>query len=114
MRQIVIDDLTGEECSNIDSYLKRTVKSTGIDGMYWLQLADDLHGEAQQGHQACGPFYFALELNKSPGRETLSCELLVRSESNLHCSCISYATPMQRDFLLRFLDQMLAEEQIRA
>ena len=114
MRQIVIDDLTQEECANIDNYLKRNTKLAGIDGMFWLRLSDDLLGEAQQGHHACGPFYFALELHKAAGRERLSCEFLVRSETNLHCSCISYATAMQRDFLLRFLDRMLAEEQIRA
>ena len=114
MRQIVIDDLTQEECDNLDNYLKRKARNAGLDGMFWLQLADDLLGEAQQGHQDCGPFYFALELTKNPGRERLSCELLVRSESNLHCTCISYATPMQRDFILRFLDQMFAEEQILA
>jgi len=114
MRQLVIDDLTQEECANLDNYLKRTARPAGMDGMFWLQLSDDLLAEAQQGHQGCGPFYFALELSNHPGRERLSCELLVRSESNLHCTCISYATPLQRDFLLRFLDRMLAEEQIRA
>ena len=114
MRQLVIDDLTQEECTNINNYLKQQARATGLEGMFWLELSDDLLGEAQQGHQKCGPFYFALELVEHPGRERLSCELLVRSESNLHCSCISYATPQQRDFLLRFLDQMLAEEQIRA
>lgn len=114
MRQFIIDDLTQEECANIGNYLTRKTKKTGLEGMFWLQLADDLLEEAQQGHETCGPFYFAFELNTTPGREKLTCELLVRSESNLHCSCISYATTMQRDFLLRFLDNMLAEEHIRA
>ena len=110
MRQIVIDDLTKEERANIDSYLKRTIQVGPIDGMYWLSLPDDLLAEAQQGHDTCGPFYFGVEL----GEDKLICELLVRSQSNLHCSCISYATPVQRDFMLRFLDTLLEEEQIRA
>jgi hypothetical protein len=33
---------------------------------------------------------------------------------NLHCSCIAHASPAQRDFVLRFVDQMLEEEQIQA
>ena len=41
-------------------------------------------------------------------------ELLVRSESNLHCSCISYATPAQREFLFQFIDTMVEEEHIKA
>ena len=110
MRQIIIDDLTKEEQANIDNYLKRTLKPGSIEGMYWLPLPDDLFAGAQQGHDKCGPFYFGVEL----GDDRLICELLVRSQSNLHCSCISYATPAQRDFLLRFLDTLLAEEQIRA
>ncbi len=110
MRQIIVDDLTKEERANIDSYLKRTITVGPIDGMFWLMVPDDLLAEAQQGHGDCGPFYFGVEL----GEDTLICELLIRSQSNLHCSCISYATPSQRDFLLRFLDTLLAEEQIRA
>ena len=110
MRQIIVDDLTKEEQANIDSYLKRTLTIGPIDGMYWLSLPDDLLAEAQQGHDTCGPFYFGVEL----GEDKLICELLVRSQSNLHCSCISYATPAQRDFLLRFLDTLLAEERIKA
>ena len=65
---------------------------------------------AQQGHEECGPFYFGIEL----GEDRVSFELLIRSESNLHCSCISYASRAQRDFLLKFVDKMLTEEKIRA
>ncbi|MEW6595190.1 MAG: hypothetical protein AB1413_10005 [Thermodesulfobacteriota bacterium] len=110
MRQFVIDELSREERDNLESYLKRTVKQGPVEGMFWLELPPDLWGAAQQGHEDCGPFYFGVELAEN----RLIVELLVRSESNLHCSCISYATPAQREFLLRFLDTMLSEERIRA
>ena len=110
MRQFIIDELSKEERSNLDTYLKKTLKKGAMEGMFWLQIPDDLLAEAQQGHEECGPFFFALDL----AREKLIIELLVRSESNLHCSCISYATKAQRDFLLEFMDTMLVEEQIRA
>ena len=110
MRQFLIDELSREERDNLDNYLKRTLKSGLIAGMYWLTLPDDLLSEAQQGHEECGPFHFGIDL----GKDKLIAELLVRSEANLHCSCICYATKEQRDFLFRFLDTMLAEEQIRA
>ena len=110
MRQFIIDELSKEERSNLDTYLKKKLKKGAMEGMFWLQIPDDLLAEAQQGHEECGPFFFALDL----AREKLIIELLVRSESNLHCSCISYATKAQRDFLLEFMDTMLAEEQIRA
>lgn len=110
MRQIVIDELSNEERANIDSYLKRNLNAGPIEGMYWLSLPDDLLGEAQQGHDECGPFHFGVELEE----KRLVIELLVRSQTNLHCSCISYATPMQRDFLLRFFDALVLEEKIKA
>ncbi len=110
MRQFVVDELSREERDNLESYLKRSLKPGGMEGMFWLAVPDDLLAEAQQGHEACGPFFFGIEL----GRNTLIAEFLVRSESNLHCSCISYATSAQRQFLLNFLDRMLAEERIKA
>ena len=110
MRQFVIDELSKEERDNLENYLKRTLKSGALGGMFWLTLPDDLLSEAQQGHEECGPFHFGFDLS----RDKLIIELLVRSESNLHCSCTCFATPAQRDFLLKFLDTMLTEEQIRA
>ncbi|MEN8142358.1 MAG: hypothetical protein ABFQ82_02020 [Thermodesulfobacteriota bacterium] len=110
MRQLLIDDLSLEERDNIESYLKRALKPCLVEGMYWLPVPDDLLAEAQQGHEECGPFYFGIEL----GENRVSFELLIRSESNLHCTCISYATGAQRDFLLKFVDTMVAEEKISA
>lgn len=110
MRQFIIDELSGQEHDKLDSYLKKSLSQAAMVGMFWLQLPEDLWAEAQQGHDACGPFFFAVELAK----DTLMIELLLRSQSNLHCSCIAYATPAQRDFVLRFIDTMLATEQIKA
>ena len=110
MRQFVVDELSKEEQDNLESYLKRTLRPGPMEGMFWLQLPEDLLAGAQQGHGECGPFFFGIEL----GRNRLIAELLVRSQSNLHCSCISYATRAQQLFLFDFLDRMLAEEKIRA
>lgn len=110
MRALVIDELSTLERDNLESFLKRTLKPGPMLGIYWLVLPPDLLGEAQQGHDACGPFYLAVELE-----ETRLCfELLVRSTANLHCHCITYADPAQRQFVLEFIDRMLEEEQIRA
>ncbi|MFO7605769.1 MAG: hypothetical protein R6W72_05685 [Desulfurivibrionaceae bacterium] len=110
MRQLLIDDLSLEERDNIAGYLKKTLRSSPVEDIYWLLLPDDLLGEAQRGHGDCGPFYFGVEL----GRDSLAFELLIRSESNLHCSCISYADRAQRDFVLSFIDRLITEEKIRA
>ncbi len=110
MRQYVIDQLSREERANIESYLKRTLKSGPVEGLYWIEVPRDLLSKEQLGHEDCGPFFFAVELEA----ESVCFELLIRSQSNLHCSCIAYATPSQRDFILRFVYQMLVEEHIKS
>lgn len=110
MRQFVIDELSPQERDNLDSYLKRSLTQGPMIGIYWLMLPDDLYAKAQQGHDDCGPFYLAVELDE----QRLIFELLVRSTSNLHCSCIAFTTAAQRQFVLAFIDQMLEEEMIRA
>lgn len=110
MRQFVIDQLSREERANIDSFLKRNLKPGPVEGMFWIKLPEDLLSSEQREHKDCGPYFLGIELEE----EAVCFEMLVRSQSNLHCSCISYATPGQRDFVLRFADRMLEEEQIRA
>jgi hypothetical protein len=106
----MIDEISFLERDTLDNYLKRTLKPAGLESVYFLPVPDDLLGPEQQDHVACGPFYFAVVLEKS----SLRFELLVRSASNMHCSCIARATPAQRQFVLDFADRMLAEEMIQA
>lgn len=108
MRQFVIDELSPMEHDNIDSYLKRSIKQGPMVGLYWLELPGDLLSEAQRGHEDHGPFHFAVDLSNT----AVKFELLVRSETNLHCSCIAHATATQRQFVLDFADRMLEEELI--
>ncbi|HSL40971.1 MAG TPA: hypothetical protein VK857_11425 [Desulforhopalus sp.] len=110
MRQIVIDELSPMERDNIDSYLKRTSLHGPMVGLYWLEIPADLLGEAQLGHEEHGPFRTAVELTERAVRF----ELLVRSQTNLHCTCIAHTTPAQRQFILDFIDHMVTEELIKA
>lgn len=110
MRQIVIDELSPMERDNIDSYLKRTLKQGPMIGLYWIEIPDDLLAEAQQGHEKCGPFYFGVEVEDVRVRF----EMLVRSNANLHCTCIAHATSAQRQFILDLIDKMVEEEHIRS
>ena len=110
MRQYKIDELSREERANIESYLKRTLKPGSVDGVYWIEVPQDLLGKEQRTHKDCGPFFFGVVLEA----EAVCFEMLVRSQTNLHCSCIAYASAAQREFVLRFIDNMLEEERIRA
>lgn len=110
MRQYYIDEISFLERDNIESYLKRTLKPGPIAGVFWLEVPPDLLGPAQQDHEKCGPFYFSVVLEE----KSLRCEFLVRSADNLHCSCIAWATPAQRQFVIDFVDRLLEEEMISA
>ena len=110
MRQYMIDELSFLERDNLENYLKRTLKPAGLEGAFFLELPPDLWSDNQQGHDDCGPFYFSVILEK----EQVRFELLVRSANNLHCSCITWPTPAQRQFVIDFADRMLEEELIRA
>jgi hypothetical protein len=110
MRQLVVDQLSREEWQNLESHLKRTVRPGPMVGLFWLDVPPDLWGAAQQGHERCAPFFFSIELSE----DKIIFELLVRSGNTLHCSCISYADPAQWDFLFRFIENILAEERIKA
>jgi len=110
MRQIVIDELSPMERDNIDSYLKRSLKQGAMVGLYWLELPPDLHSKPQQGHEEHGPFFLGVEIDN----QSVKFELLVRNQSNLHCSCIAHASSSQRQFVLDFIDKMVQEEMISA
>ncbi len=108
MRQLVVDELRREEVERIRSYLRQHCEASELDDLFWLRIPDDLLSEAQIGHHDCSPFYFAVEL----GQDWVKLEFLVRTRSRLRCSCIAYATPQQRQFLLRFCDTMLEKLEI--
>ena len=110
MRQFLVDEISFLERDNIESYLKRHLKPGPLEGVYWLQVPDDLWAERQQGHEECSPFYVSLVLEE----KSIHAEFLIRSSNNMHCSCINWATPAQRQFILDFMDRLLAEEMIGA
>ncbi|MBU1568143.1 MAG: hypothetical protein KJ630_21285 [Proteobacteria bacterium] len=110
MRQFVIDELSPMERDNIDSYLKRSIKRGPMIGLYWIQLPEDLLSTTQRDHKEHAPFHLAVELTNT----SVTFELLVRSQVNLHCTCIAHATPVQRQFVLDFIDRMVTEELIKS
>ncbi len=109
MKQYVIDELRPEDYDRLKCYLDDRYAVSGVDGLYWVMLSDELLDERQKAHTACHPHYFALEL--LPDR--LSCELLVRTRERIRCECIQYATEAQRNWLIQFIDAVLEKLAIR-
>lgn len=103
MRHFVIDQLSREEREAVTAYLQENAQHGPINDLFWLPLPEELLNSEQNEHARCGPFYLAVEI----GEDSATFELLVRSQSTLHCSCIAYTTSPQRDYLLHFIDTMI-------
>ena len=110
MRHFTIDQLAKQERQEIIDYLKKKAQPGPIDDLFWLPLPTQLLSASQNDHPQCAPFFLAIEVEE----ERVSFELLVRSQSTLHCPCIAYANPAQREYLLHFIDAMIEQLQLKA
>ena len=105
MKQIVFDQLRPGDSEKLYHLLSERFGESPVPGIFWAPLPGEALAPAQQEHPGCAPFSVALELSDS----TLSCELLIRSQQRMRCSCVAYATKEQLLYLLGLLDGMLDE-----
>jgi len=109
VKKIVFDEINAHDMGRIRQYLEENAFPSEITDLYWVDIQDDLLDETQCQHHACKPYRFAVELTK----HSVNLELLIRSKNTLRCDCIQYATPIQRDFILRFGDLIMTECKVR-
>ncbi|MCU0572265.1 MAG: hypothetical protein MUC41_04655 [Syntrophobacteraceae bacterium] len=103
MKQYVIDQLRESDYEKVLGLLDLKADKTGLEGIYWVNLPERLYSAVQREHVQCQPHYFAVNLDFN----RIAFELLIRSRQIIRCSCIAYATPEQRDYILRFADETL-------
>lgn len=108
MKQYVIDEIRPQDLQKLKAYLGETFEESGLGGLYWIPLDEDLLSDVQQKHQACAPFFMALEL----GPDRLAGELLVRTRNRVRCDCIHYADERQRNWLVRTVDAIFENLEI--
>jgi hypothetical protein len=109
MKQYVIDQFSPEDYNNVKDYLDKHFSNSGIDGIYWIPIDDNLLTEVQKDHKDCSPFFFAIEI--VPNR--MSCELLVRTKNRMRCDCIQHATELQRNWLIAYADSIFERLNIK-
>lgn len=110
MRSIVIDEISSQDIEKLNRHLAESLEPSGLSGVYWLHLPPDILSPDQHQHAtSCGPHQAALVVEE----DSLRLELLVRSKQNISCACTAFATKSQRDFLLRYLDGLIEELDIR-
>ncbi len=109
MKQYVVDELRPEDYRKIKSHLDKTLNPGGIDGVYWLPIAENLMTPDQAQHTECHPLCIAVELEP----ERLNCELLIRTQQRIRCSCIGYATEEQHNWIIQFIDRIFEKLDIK-
>ena len=105
MKQYVVDQLRHVDYESIKGYLDQRFGPAFIGGVYWVPIDPGLLSPTQFRHAECRPFFAAVELKI----DRLSMELLVRTQNHIRCDCIAYATDEQRNWLIRLVDDMLAQ-----
>ena len=105
MRQYVIDELRPQDYEAVKSYLDENLTPSGVEGIYWIPLDQDILTKVQAEHTDCRPFYFAIALEQN----LIAFELLVRTKNRMRCTCMGYATEKQRNWLIGFADSIFTE-----
>ena len=109
MRQYLLDEIRRGDIPRIREYLNEHAISSGLEDVWWVDLAEDLLSAEQFAHQDHQTFRFAVEL----GPSFVRFEFLIRSRETMRCSCIGYATRAQRDFILAFADRLVEDLALR-
>ena len=107
MRTYLIEDFYPEQLALVRQRLQEKGLSGPLEGIYYLPVPLELLTDEQRGHLGeCGPYIFVLEI---PDESSLKLELLVRAQGKLRCSCVLYATPAQRSYIMDHFDTFLRE-----
>lgn len=106
MRSFLIDEISPEHMEKLEAWLKEQELQSAIERLYHFALPTKLLTTIQQEHATtCGPFYMAVET----GQDWVKLELLVRAKQIMRCACITYATPEQQEYMIAYLENLLAD-----
>ena len=109
MRAYLIDEISASDMENVNGFLKEHAVPSNLEKISWVQVPEDLLSDIQLQHQDCRPHVFAIEL----GSGWVKLEFFVRSLKNMQCRCPGYCTPQQRDYVMQFAHDMLAQLDIK-
>jgi hypothetical protein len=109
VKSYLIDEIGDADVKRIHRFLSKKALSSGVDALFWVEVAPDLLTSLQQAHVPCQPHVFAVEL----GQGFLKAELFLRTLRDMRCSCQGYCTPPQAHFVIEWINEMLKELSIR-
>jgi hypothetical protein len=105
MRQILIDELIADEVAAVHEFLKANAVVSGIEGLYWAELTEDLLDPGQFEQKKDRPFCFAVEV----GDSWVKFELLIRSRHNIKSVETRFASRIQLEFILEYSNRIIGE-----
>ncbi|MDR0826425.1 MAG: hypothetical protein LBN33_00905 [Desulfovibrio sp.] len=109
MRTYTIDQLEEADIAAINARLLDMGLQAGLEGIYWLPVPEKMLSPIQLEHrEQCGPYCLALEV----GASHVNMELLVRGLGRIRCDCVSFAEEGLRNYIIKYLEDMLTELKI--
>lgn len=110
MRTYTIDQLEEADIAAINARLLNLELQAGLEGVYWLPVPGELLTQSQREHlEQCGPYCLALEVEFN----AVHLELLVRGMGRITCGCVSFASEKLRNHMIKYLEEMLRDLNIR-
>jgi len=103
MRQILIDELIHDEVAAAHEFLRANAVESGIEGLYWVELTEDLLDPEQFEQKRDHPFCFAVEV----GDSWIKLELLIRSRHNMRSAETRFASRSQLEFVLEYSNRII-------
>jgi hypothetical protein len=108
VRQLVWDELTGEDVERVRNWLTDNAEPSGLDDIFWVEVPPEFWSESQSEHPDGSPYCFAVEV----GPDLVKFEFLIRSRFALRHPATGFATARQRQYILDYSDRLLAEVRI--
>lgn len=113
MRTYLLEDLIDKDYKTIIDAFDELGFKGPIEGIYYIPMPKELLQQEQLDHlDECGPYFMALEGIEQFDDNKFKLELLVRAKTKIRCSCVSYATPKQREHIIEYLDQFIEELEV--
>jgi len=109
MRAYLIDEISTQEMQRVKGFLEKHAVRSSLDQIFWVRIPEDLLTETQFLHTQCQPHVFAVEV----GPDWVKLEFFVRTLNSMRCECPAYCTPMQRDYIFRFGDNIIGQLKIQ-
>lgn len=110
MKAYRIDELSAADIQKIAARLQAMELESEIQGLFWLPVPGSMLSPEQKEHEPlCGPYVMALETLE----DGISLELLVRAKNKISCRCVQYASEELTLYMMKYVDSMLQDLQIR-